>query len=78
MFTWKRKRLVRGLVGLAAGCLGWWLFYAVGAWSGVEKSPVNFICFFFCIVGIDRVLGTLVDLATFGFARRRRHSPRML
>jgi hypothetical protein len=63
MLTW--KRLVRALVGIAAACLGWWLFYVLGVWSGASKSPVTFVCFFFCIVGIDRVLSTLIDLLSF-------------
>jgi hypothetical protein len=73
MFTWKRERLVRGLVGSASGCIGWWLFYALGTWSGIVKPTLLFICFFFCVVGIDRILGTLVALARWGFTNPHDH-----
>jgi hypothetical protein len=62
MFTWRRVRLVRALVGSAAAALAWWLFYLIGAWARHAISPVMFLCFFFTIVGIDRILGVSLEI----------------
>jgi hypothetical protein len=62
MFTWKRLRLVRGIVGSASAGLAWWLFYLLDVWSGASRSPTAFVCFFFCILGVDRALSASIDL----------------
>ena len=75
MATWKRLRVIRGFVGTASAGFAWWLFYLMGVWSGSVRSPVLFLCFFFSVVGIDRVLSTLVDLMSMGMSRRRDQRP---
>jgi hypothetical protein len=74
MFTWKRLRMINALVGAVAAGTAWWLFYVIGAWSGRVGSPAMFLCFFFTVVGIDRILGA--SLGVLMLIRRRPTTPR--
>jgi hypothetical protein len=76
MFTWRRQRLIRGIVGsMSAGCV-WWLFYLMGAWTSESRSPVRFVCFFLCILGLDRLLGAVVEVLSL-FRGRQWHAHAM-
>jgi hypothetical protein len=75
MFTWRRLRLIRGLVGSASAGSAWWLFYLMGAWTTAPRWSVTFICFFLCIVWIDRILGALLDVLMLLRKGRSRESP---
>jgi hypothetical protein len=72
MFTWKRLRIIRALIGAVATGSAWWLFYLIGAWSDHRGYPMMFLCFFFTVVGIDRILGASLEVL---MLLRRRASP---
>jgi hypothetical protein len=75
MFTWRRLRLIRGLVGSASAGCAWWLFYLMGAWTTASRSSIMFLCFFLCIVGIDRIVGASLDVLMLLQRDRSREAP---
>jgi hypothetical protein len=75
MFTWRRLRLTRGLVGAASAALAWWLFYLMGAWTTASRSSIMFLCFFLCILGVDRILDASLDVLMLLQKGRSRDAP---
>jgi len=66
MFTSQRLRLIRALIGPAAAGSTWWLFYLVGIWGAHSNSTATFLCFFFTVAGVDRMLRASLNVLARG------------
>ena len=65
--THAKQRLSRSLIAITSVTLAWLLFDLAGVWSQA-RSITQFLCFMFCVLGIDRVMSAAIDLVTIAAA----------
>ncbi len=59
----RKPHLARMLSAFASFALAWLLFDVAGdLWPAQSLS--QFFCFMFCVLGIDRVMSSVIDLVT--------------
>jgi hypothetical protein len=66
------QRLVRFFVALASVEIGWRLFDFAGDWAHGSYSVAQFLCFLFCVLGIQRITSAAVDMAIIAWSNGSR------
>ena len=65
------QRMMRFVIAIASVLTAWWLFDFAGDWSRGSYSVAQFLCFLFCVLGIQRIASASADRAVIAFSERR-------
>jgi len=59
---------MRFMIAIASVLMAWWLFDFAGDWS--RHSIAQFLCFLFCVLGIQRIASASADMAVIVLSER--------
>jgi hypothetical protein len=65
----RSQRLIHLVVAIASVLIAWWLLDLAGAWSRGPHYVAQFLCFVFCVNGIERIASAAADMAVIVFER---------
>ena len=72
-----RQSAIRSLTTIPSLMLAWWLFDLAG-YRPFGLSVTQFLCFFLCFLGIERIVNATIDLLLIAFEPWDNQAPRTL